>query len=442
MDIKILHINTNDLFGGAAHVAWNLFCTQPNSYFAVGTKHSNHNRVFELPKHIPQNSWQTFWFGLEQKTAPLIGKIKGAGKLKNFFHNIAWPKNFIDQMRGAENFNFSGTKKLLELCPEKPDIIHMHNLHGNYFDIRELANISQKIPTIVTLHDAWMLGGHCAHSFECQKWKTGCKSCPNLSTYVSLKRDSSAYNFLQKKKTYKNSNLYISTPCQWLMNKVKKSILTNGMIEGKIIPNGVDLTVFKPANKNMVRKKLGINDNEFVLLFVGHSIKNNPWKDYITLRKAIEELSRLNIRQKITLICLGEQAPKETLNNITITFVPYQKTRQNTVQYFQAADVYVHPANAETFPNVILEALACGLPVIASNVGGISEQIDEKTGILVKPQDPYELKNAILEILNNKSRRESMRTCAIKKAQENFSLEKQAKSFVSWYDEILAQNKK
>ena len=73
---------------------------------------------------------------------------------------------------GLENFNFPGSRGLLCLMSPRPDVVHCHNLHGGYFDLRFLPKLSARVPTLLTLHDAWLLGGHCAHSYGCERWTT------------------------------------------------------------------------------------------------------------------------------------------------------------------------------------------------------------------------------------------------------------------------------
>lgn len=434
--LHILQVNTLDVGGGAAKIAHNLFKKYTHfshkSYFAVGQKNTNNPHIYEIPKY--KNLWYKFWTTCSKKTKPFIGKIKGATRAYNFFLTIAQPQSIFSHIRGIENFNFSGTKKLLKLTPTKPDILHLHNLHGDYFDLRMLTQFSNQIPTVMTLHDAWLFGGHCAHSFACTKWKTGCGSCPDLSISPALRRDTTKYNWARKKSIYQKSKLYVATPCQWLMNKVNQSILSYGIIEKKVIHNGVDLSIFKPTKNK--------NKNSFTILFVGHLTKNNPWKDYATLEKSLIELSRQQTNQKIILLCLGQESQSKKINNIEIKFIPYTRDDKTVARYYQLADLYVHPAKAETFPNTIIEALACGLPVIATNVGGIPEQITQETGMLYKPQNYFDLSQKITFLLKNKSLRDQMSYNARKDAENRFDLNKQAEKYINWYEKILCKNQK
>ena len=111
---------------------------------------------------------------------------------------------------------------------------------------------------------------------------------------------------------------------------------------------------------------------------------------------------------------------------------------EDVARWLQAADLYVHPSRADTFPNGVLEALACGTPVVASRVGGIPEQVRDETGVLVEPGDPAALAAAIESLLADPSRRERMSAAAAEDARARFSLDRQVDAYLALYVELLA----
>ena len=127
----------------------------------------------------------------------------------------------------------------MRFLSDPPDIIHAHNLHGQYFGLRFLTQHSHQIPVLITLHDAWLLSGHCAHSVDCERWRTGCGKCPDMSLQPPVEQDATAHNWRRKKHIFENSRLYISTPSQWLMDKVHQSILEPAIVESRVVPNGI-----------------------------------------------------------------------------------------------------------------------------------------------------------------------------------------------------------
>src|SRR3990172_6801419 len=108
---------------------------------------------------------------------PAPGGGRGLGEA------VADRARWAARLRGREDFNFPGTAALLELPGRTPDALHLHNLHGGYFDLRALPALTARVPAVLSLHDAWLLSGHCAHSFDCGRWETGCGECPALWIY-------------------------------------------------------------------------------------------------------------------------------------------------------------------------------------------------------------------------------------------------------------------
>jgi len=443
--LKILQVSALDHGGGAEQVSWNLFrhyrqASIP-SWLIVGKKRSNDPDVYVIERSIHLGWWADICNSLSNVFNPLAGKVRGILRLQQLLREIGKGKDWIADLRGEEDFYFPGSWSLVAQSPEKPSIVHFHNLHGGYFDPRALTTISANTPVILTLHDAWLLSGNCAHSFECERWKTGCGNCPDITIYPGLKVDSTHLNWNRKQAIFNRSRLYIATPCQWLLDKVNASIMAPAVIEARVIPNGVDTHIFYPAKQEDIRTNLGLPLNEPILLFVANGIKTNAFKDYATLRKSIEILGG-SCTKTVHLITLGESGNKEQIGNITIHYVPRTTDTHLVAKYYQAADIYLHAAKAETFPNTILEAMACGIPVIASNVGGISEQVlDGITGFLVPPKDPELMASATLLLLNDAQLRGVMGEAASKRVQERFTLKQQAEQYLDWYEQILESSK-
>lgn len=454
---RILQVSSSDTSGGAQKVAWNLFQRYREygykSWLAVGYKCSYHPEVLGISNGDGQRAWSRFWWALY----PRLQSLDGNGRLSRLIRTLASPGAFFDNHRGIENFRFPGTWRLLNMTPQPPDVVHCHNLHNGYFDLQVLPWLSRQVPTVLTLHDAWLLSGHCAHSFECERWRTGCGECPDLTIYPAIRRDATAYNWQRKREIYKKSRLYIATPSKWLMQKVEQSMLVPAIKEARVIPNGVDLTVFRPADRQKVRVELGLSPDTKVLLFTANGIRKNMWKDYQVMRGAIAKLSGLGPWKKILFIALGEDAPDERFGEAQIRFIPYQREPEVVARYYQAADVYVHAAKADTFPNTILEALACGTPVVATAVGGIPEQVkgvkiangdlrnadlnefdyQEATGLLVSPGDVEAMADGIERLLTDDSLLRRLSENAAKDAARRFDLKHQVKAYLGWYDEIL-----
>jgi glycosyltransferase involved in cell wall biosynthesis len=440
--LRILQVSTADFKGGAEKVAWNLFTAYRArgypSWLAVGQKNTSDPDVMLLPNHKSRGKW----YDLNRQIACQFQHTNGSGgietPLSGFAGALAEPKRCIERFLGWEDFHFPGTAQLLKLTDNRVDILHAHNLHGGYFDLRMLPRLSKQVPLLLTLHDAWLLSGHCAHSFACEKWKTGCGACPDLTIYPEVTRDATAFNWHRKQDIYSRSRLYIATPSRWLMKKVEQSILAPGVMDARILPNGIELNIFHPADKQTARAQLGIRNDANVILTMGVSIKENKWKDFQTVRQAVQRVAEQLNREYLLLLALGQQAPTEWSGNLEIRFLPFQVDQETIARYLQAADLYVHAARADTFPNAVLEAQACGTPVVATHVGGIPEQVEEnRTGFLVPTGDAEELAARIIQLLSDTQLRYVMGRLAADHASQRFGLERQVEAYVGWYHELV-----
>ena len=440
--LRILQVSTADVTGGAARVAWNLFTAYRelghDSRLTVGYKESSDPDIRELFGRPRQISIAAIATSCERRLAALVGRVRGASRVRQWCRELERGLGpFLCRMTGREDFNFPDSKKLLQT--HDIDIVHGHNLHGDYFDLRILPEFSSKVPLVLTLHDAWLLSGHCAHSFDCMRWQTGCGQCPDLSIYPAIKRDSTAFNWRRKQQIFARSKLYITTPSRWLMRRAEASILAPAIQDARVIPNGVDLGIFRPSGgRDELRHRLGLSSASLIIAFAGNGIRNNMFKDYKSFRAAIEHVAAGWSGDPLIFLAMGEEGAEERIGPVRLVFVPFNPNLAAFAQYLQASDVYVHPARADTFPNSVIEALACGTPVVASAVGGIPEQIeDARTGFLVAPGDPRNLAERVDLLLRDGRLRRRMGAAAAEIARRRFDLRQQAAVNLAWYEYIL-----
>lgn len=140
---------------------------------------------------------------------------------------------------------------------------------------------------------------------------------------------------------------------------------------------------------------------------------------------------------KALCIALGETAPSERIGDVEIRFVPYQKDPEQVARYYRAVDLYLHPARADTFPTTVLEALACGTPVVASAVGGIPEQVVEgRTGFLEAVGDARALAGRVLDLLADEGLRVRVGRQAAEDATRRFGLERVVEDYLAFYSDV------
>jgi glycosyltransferase involved in cell wall biosynthesis len=314
----------------------------------------------------------------------------------------------------------------------KPDIIHLHNLHGYYLNISILFTYLRNsgIPVVWTLHDCWAFTGHCAY-FDyvgCNKWKSECSSCPQLSEYPrSLVLDNSRRNYLTKKYLLSGfENFTIVTPSIWLSRIVSQSFLKN--YNCRVINNGIDLRIFRPVDGSSIRNRFNLGSRKIVLGVA------SEWTDRKGL-KYFEELSIL-LGEDVQIILIG--LTKSQIRNISRSIIGLTRTSNlnELIAIYSIADVFVNPTLEDNFPTTNLEALACGTPVVTFDTGGSPEAISFDTGLVVPKGNVNLLRSAINEVLEN-SNRFNAANCR-KRAVEFYDSNDRFLNYLNLYEELLS----
>ena len=420
--MKILQVNTYDLGGGAAAVCRGLHLNYLNlgeeARLAVGRMYGNDPDTFQFDQCSEAE--------ISKTTLPRIERTNRLARraMRPETYRNAWRRN-----RGRDILSYRATWQLLD---ERSDVVQCHNLHGHYFDLRALPDIGEHSSIVLTLHDCWLIGGHCAHSFDCERWRTGCGNCPDIRAQAPIRRDGSSENHAERRNLFSRFDYRVATPCRWLMEKVERSLLADRMLEGRIIPNGVDLTVFNPGSGSEARARLGLEQDCKIVLHAGAYARTSPWRDYGLLESALKDLDT-----DVTLLCVGEASKPVRFGRLEVHFIPPVSEPERMADLYRAADVYAHPAKQDTFPTTILEAMACGTPVVATSVGGIPEQVDDgRNGYLVPSGDAAAMRDRFAELLEEEERRYEMGARATEVASERFNAVKQARSYVGWFREF------
>lgn len=313
----------------------------------------------------------------------------------------------------------------------KPDIIHLHNIHGYYINIEILFNYLSKVdvPVVWTLHDCWSITGHCTHFsyVGCEKWRTKCYSCPQKNEYpASLFIDRSEKNYILKNELFNSlSNLTLVPVSQWLSDILKDSFLQK--YPSSVINNGINTSVFKPTGNNEFRERYGLQ-NKFILLGVA-----GIWSQRKGLEDFIELSKTLGADYQIILVGLTrkqkDQLPVEILG------IERTESVEELAELYASSDVYINTTYEDTFPTTNLESLACGTPIITYNTGGSPESIDESTGIVVEQGNISKLVEAIRVIKDNGKQYYS--DACVNRVNRLYKKEDRYKEYIDLYESLI-----
>lgn len=420
---RVVAVNTSDVGGGAERIARDLnaglHSREWDTWLVVGDRKSDDPRVL------------TFYDSPHVDYRPFSNPVT-IGRIETERHRRI--------RKGRQDYCHPYSRLLPEVTGEKPDIVHLHNLHGGYFDLRVLPEISKQFPTFVTLEDCWWFTGHCAYPLGCERWLKHCGGCPQLDLPPEPKaRDATRANRSEKRSIYRESRLFVASPSRWLLNQAEKSILHPAISEARVIPHGIDTKLFSPGSRDEARQRLGLDKEDFVVVFSAYGARSNPFKDFATIREATR-IAAERIPRTI-LLPVGESGKAETIGKARVRPIPYVSDPEDMVNIYRASDVYLHAAKNEAFGIVIAEALACGLPVIATSVDGIPEVLEHSgAGILTPSGNPGAMAEALVSLASDPARRKDMGRSGIDHARKRLDVRTMVDRYESWYREILDEN--
>ncbi len=409
-NLSVLHLSASDNFGGSGRSA---------------------NRVHVGLKRLGVRS--RMLVGWKVTKDPQVRLIDGRGWLLNRAIGRT-----VDRL-GLQSL-FYPSSMALPLHPwfRQADVVQLYNLHGGFFSPTALPWLSRFRPVVWRLSDMWPLTGHCAYSFACERWKTGCGACPILSDYPSLPWDTTALLWRTKRWVYARSRLTIVSPSRWLASVASASpLLQHYPIH--VIPNGLDTTVFRPISRPAAREVLGIDPERQVILFSAKSLADRR-KGGTLLREALARLTTHG-RANVVLLLVGEEASDWQAPEVFETRrVSHTRSDELLAVIYSAADLFVLPTLADNLPNGVIESMACGTPVVSFNVGGVPDAVRHMdTGYLAVPGDAADLAHGIQVLLEDPQRLRQMQGTCRKVVECEYTLELQAKRFLELYQNLLAQ---
>ncbi len=329
-------------------------------------------------------------------------------------------------------FSTRATRRLIEkLRLFRPDIIHLHNLHGYYLDYRLLFGYLREadIPVLWTWHDCWAFTGHCAcyatETGVCEAWKTGCSRCPKLSDYPRALRDGSAADYRAKKQLFTALRRLTVVPVsRWMEQNAKQSFFRS--VPTVVIPNGIDLQVFCPrADRSALRAKWGVRTDKYVLLGVAAQ-----WN----ARKGYADMLSLAAMEECQVVLVGLTGRQVRTLPAGVVGIEHTGNGDQLAELYSLADLFVNPTYSDTFPTTHLEALACGTPVLTYASDGAPEALTPEVGVVVGRGDRQALRDAVRRLQVHPLDRG---VCA-DYARARFDKNECFKSYIQLYNRLLS----
>ena len=330
--------------------------------------------------------------------------------------------------------NFTPSLILDAIKKRNADIINFHWIGREFFKIEELKKL--QTPLVWTLQDMWPFTGGCHYSENCDRYTKSCGTCPQLPG--NKEQDLSRWIWQRKTKAWFDLNLTIVAPSSWIADCAKSSSLF-GHLRVEVIPFCLDTDKYKPVERRVARELLNLPQDKQLILFGAFSSTTDERKGFHLLVPALKALSQSGWGEQAELVVFGASQPKEPTD---LGFKAHYLGRFNDdislTLLYSAADVMIVPSIQESFGQTASEALACGTPVVAFNATGLKDIVDhQQSGYLAQPYEVDDLAQGISWVLEDRERHGKLRINARTKAIKSFSLELQARRYLSIYKDLL-----
>ena len=420
--MRVLIINTSERIGGAAIAANRLMDALRNNgiqaKMLVRDKQTNNITIIGLKKSL-WSIWQFVWERI-----------------------VIWKANHFKQ-HNLFAVDIANTGTDITTYPEfkEADIIHLHWINQGMLSLKDLKKILQSgKPIVWTMHDMWPCTGICHHARECDKYHKECHHCPYLYN-GGAKKDLSHQTFKKKKELYQLSPITFITCSQWLKERAGQSALLeqHPIVH---IPNPIKTNLFTPRNKVEARQKCNLPTDKKLILFGSVKITDKrKGIDYFIESCKILAEKHPELVNNLGVAVYGKESEQlKSLVPFQVYALDYISNEKELVNVYNAVDLYVTPSLEENLPNTIMEAMACGIPCVGFNVGGIPEMIDHlHNGYVADYKSAEDFANGIHWTLSE-SEYQSLSEEARRKVTSSYSESTIAKKYIEVYNKIIGHH--
>jgi len=416
--MKVLLLNTSERTGGAAIAANRLMKGLINNgneaKMLVFSKQTDNENVISIQSSFLKKQLARLNFLWERWVI--------------FVHNRFNRKNLFKVSIANTGFDISKHPLVKDA-----DIIHIHWINQGLLSLHGIQKLFESgKPVFCTMHDMWFCTGICHHARECSNYQTQCHDCFYLNK--PGRRDLSYQIFNKKKTIYQSEKITFITCSHWLKSNAEKSALLSGQNIFSI-PNPIDTSLFRPMDKSLCRKKFNLPNEKKLILFGAVKISDER-KGIHYLIKAVEILAQKSKANDMELIIFGKSSPDlSKISGLKVNYLNFISNEEDIAAMYNTADVYVTPSLEENLPNTIMESMACGIPCVGFNVGGIPEMIDhQKNGYVAMYEDAEDLAKGILWCLENY---QLLTVNAQKKVEKWYSEKIVTEQYVNLYKQFL-----
>lgn len=419
--MRVLIINTSERIGGAAVAANRLMESLKNNgikaKMLVRDKQTDQITVVGLKRN-----WLQVWNFMWERIV-----ILKANRFKK--HNLF-----------AVDIANTGTD--ITALPEyqQADVIHLHWINQGMISLHTIRKMLESgKPIVWTMHDMWPCTGICHHARECTKYEQECHHCPFLYGGGSS-RDLSTRVFQKKKKIYNLASITFVACSHWLEKRAKTSALLTGQTVTSI-PNPINTNLFKPRDKKEARAKCQLPPDKRLILFGSVKITDKrKGIDYLIESCKLLAEKHPEWKESLGVVVFGNQSRQlQDLLPFKVYPLPYISNEREIVDIYNAVDLFVTPSLEENLPNMIMEAMACGVPCVGFNVGGVPEMIDHlHNGYVAQYKSAEDFANGIQWILTEPEYAE-LSEQASRKAVANYSERVVAKKYTDIYNKTTGE---
>ncbi|MBU6182382.1 MAG: glycosyltransferase [Verrucomicrobia bacterium] len=310
---------------------------------------------------------------------------------------------------------------LSTVAERKPDILHLHNLHASALNHDDLALLPNSVRLVWTMHDCWPVA----------PWAYRWKNIDGTYHFQGKEKRPEKEALGARKRFFaKRNGMFLVSPSRWLRSEALISIREG--IPIRRIPYGVSENCASSIPKNASKTFFGLDPAKIWIGLSASSFDCRKGADIIA-----SALGLLN-RSDIGIVLWGKYEEINLPGHVSRFFAGYVSDEHRQGQLYSACDLFVCPSRIDNLPNTVLESMACGTPVVASDCGGIPDMVTpSETGWLFQPSSPESCMESLNKAFCSREAWYDYGLRCRKKIKELFSLERQANSYSDTYKELM-----